>query len=73
MSVYECMSVNACECVCMTHAHSKNLDNCHVFSMMPLQFSIINIFLFFQGGINSFTPTPQRSEKERKRGRESLL
>ena len=30
---------------------SLNLDNCRVFSMISLQFSIINIFLSFRGYI----------------------
>ena len=70
------LKLNECVCVlCVflssTSQHilnfsSQNLDNYLVFSMISLQFSIINIS-FLSGGIYNFTPTPQRSERGRKR------
>ena len=53
---------------------SQNLDNCRVFSMISLQFSIINISLSFKGVYTiSLQFLRDLREEERKRERESVL
>ena len=72
-----------CVCVCVLSvllgSTSQRILNffsqnvCHVFSMISLQFSMINILLSFRGYIH-FTPTPQNlTEEEREEERESLV
>ena len=52
---------------------SRNLDNCRVFSMISLQFSFINIFLFQGVYTISLQLLRNLREEEREEERESLL
>ena len=79
------LCVCVCVCVCVVcvllgsnsqrilNFFSQNLDNCHVFSMISLQFSIINIFLSFRGYVQFHSNSSEIWERKKERKRESML
>ena len=76
-------SLKLAECVCFVCVvrmnlttyigfSSQNLDNCRVFSMISLQFSIINIFLSFRGYIQFHSDSSEFWERKKERKRERV-
>ena len=76
LQLLEIISFQICMCIrlCVS-MFPQNLDNCHVFSIISLQFSIVNIFLSFRRYIQFHSNSSEiwERKKERKRGRAYIL